>query len=129
MQPHICSLYVQNIHPVRHILQQDLCRFPDTACQVTTLHQLLLYYNRRQYQNHIFRRSYKILNLFCVSQSDFSFNHFKHPFFLIKNTYFLFQKRIMTSFSSFVNFPSLLQIPPFSVIFHHFFCKIPEIRN
>ena len=41
----------------------------------------------------------------------------------------LFQKRIMTSFSSFVNFPSLFQIPSFSVIFHHFFRKIPEIRN
>ena len=73
--------------------------------------------------------SYEIFNLFCVSQSDFSFNHFKHPFFLTKNNYFLFQKRIMTSFSSFVNFPSLFQIPSFSVIFHHFFCNIPEIRN
>ena len=56
MQPHIYSLHVQNVHPVHHILQQDLSRFQDTAYQVMTLHQLLLYYNRRQYQNHIFRQ-------------------------------------------------------------------------
>ena len=49
-----CACIGQHVENTSEI--QDLCRFPDTACQVTTLHQLLLYYNRRQYQNHIFRQ-------------------------------------------------------------------------